>query len=112
MRSTGLKSHGRMVRAPHCLDGPFVSSNYSVKTCVCKHPGCTAAFPTKYKLRMHGLTHLPSHGGRPHKCDVEGCNLTFVTSAKLKRHKKSHQPKPKPVKVKKEKKKRKMPKRT
>ncbi|KAK3556950.1 hypothetical protein QTP70_022293 [Hemibagrus guttatus] len=54
----------------------------------CPQPGCSCAFESRQKLKMHLVFHAEDQ--RPFKCTVEGCGWSFTTSYKLKRHLQSH----------------------
>lgn len=54
----------------------------------CPQPGCSDAFESRQKLKMHLVIHAEDQ--RPFKCTVDGCDWSFTTSYKLKRHLQSH----------------------
>ncbi|XP_061687369.1 zinc finger protein ZXDC isoform X2 [Syngnathoides biaculeatus] len=54
----------------------------------CPKMGCSCAFDTRQKLRVHLLNH--AEDPRPYQCTLEGCGWAFATSYKLKRHLQSH----------------------
>ncbi|XP_038132646.1 zinc finger protein ZXDC [Cyprinodon tularosa] len=57
-------------------------------TFTCPEPGCSSAFDSRQKLKVHLLNHTEEP--RPYQCSVEGCGWAFATSYKLKRHIQSH----------------------
>ncbi|XP_008408614.1 zinc finger protein ZXDC [Poecilia reticulata] len=64
------------------------SKKDTVATFACPEPGCSSAFDSRQKLKVHLLYHAEEP--RPYQCKVEGCGWAFATSYKLKRHLQSH----------------------
>ncbi|KAM9759123.1 zinc finger protein ZXDC [Menidia menidia] len=64
------------------------SKKEAVATFACPEPGCSCAFDSRQKLKVHLLNH--AEDPRPFQCTVEGCGWAFATSYKLKRHLQSH----------------------
>uniref|UniRef100_A0A087Y450 Si:dkey-156n14.3 n=1 Tax=Poecilia formosa TaxID=48698 RepID=A0A087Y450_POEFO len=64
------------------------SKKDTAATFACPEPGCSSAFDSRQKLKVHLLYHAEEP--RPYQCKVEGCGWAFATSYKLKRHLQSH----------------------
>lgn len=87
-------SQTQRVQAEHVLQPaglgspPSLSKKGVAVSYRCPQPGCTCAFESRQKLKMHLVFHAEDQ--RPFKCTVEGCGWSFTTSYKLKRHLQSH----------------------
>ncbi|XP_061639773.1 zinc finger protein ZXDC [Phyllopteryx taeniolatus] len=69
--------------------GPLFRTNKLIAlSFACPKAGCSCAFDTRQKLKVHLLNH--AEDPRPYRCTVEGCGWAFATSYKLKRHLQSH----------------------
>ena len=53
----------------------------------CPVPDCKAAFPTKQRLKQHGISHS---GARPFACNFAECKSTFKRLAHLRSHELTH----------------------